>query len=442
MIRDLIQITQRLKTQISLTQEAVDNLHQLKKTIADSEFILRLIRVKLQDLEKLDPELAREFQAQISALINEERTAKKPPLLINSDCNNTFGAALALDTASALAKGKITKSYPVSFRDNPQRPANTKNYLEFYPELKPSGEPFISAQDAYYFYSKDLDKNEKYRLMVEILTAKLEQHPRLTTTIERCGGKSWIASCSHYNLTAQSGEPVPFEENSFWTGDGLESKLLVALIEAYSSLKSDSKPIAIAPLPPIAETKVELHQKAFYYPQVSTLGLLFTNVAKARDWRDYLVNEQNFGRAREITSSTCQKHPREMLIAGLSLAQATEIAQLYDAKALEANPPRMNQPLVRSPKVKAKNDIIAITPWLECDLATVTTKIYVQTEAVAIAWANYLHQELYVGNDVEIKPTPKGYQAVFAGVTQEEAKEIANLYPEISEEKLPTIEAA
>lgn len=59
---------------------------------------------------------------------------------INISSNSTipFAAALTNPTELAKAKGHLKNSYPVSFRDNPFRPANTTHKAEKYYQDKPA----------------------------------------------------------------------------------------------------------------------------------------------------------------------------------------------------------------------------------------------------------------------------------------------------------------
>ena len=76
--------------------------------------------------------------------------------------------------------------------------------------------------------SKPADKATNYDTMVEILVAKLEQHPELINGIDQRGGLAYIKKSTH-NVTG----------DKFWESKG-ENKFIQALGEAYSIVKSSA----------------------------------------------------------------------------------------------------------------------------------------------------------------------------------------------------------
>lgn len=327
---DSIQITHRLKAQISCTEEAIAQIHKLSEGMQSEDFILKLIANKLENLGQYDKKAEREFRASvIKAVRNEAVEPVRPPLNLHSNCNNSFGAALSPDTENGVRNQKLVQSYFVSFRDNPYRKSDLENYLETYDRDKPEGEPFKSAWDVYSYYSRDLNENSKYALMVDILEAKLTQHPRLGQTIERCGGKQWLILCSYY----------PEKIKDFWTGEGVNSKYIVALIDAYERNKG--------------------------------------------------LNSR----------SRSQRGVQNSTLKPLAL-------------------------------------------WMDHDETACVALIYFQSQKIASAWAYHLHHELYVGDEVEISKSRKNefnYQINIAGINNKEAREIINIYPEISRELMPPV---
>lgn len=59
--------------------------------------------------------------------------------------------------------------------------------------------------------------------MVEVLQAKLEQHPRLTEAIAKRGGADWLENCTS----------ITNAQDQQWQGKGKESVFIQALSEAY-----------------------------------------------------------------------------------------------------------------------------------------------------------------------------------------------------------------
>ncbi|MDY7012224.1 MAG: hypothetical protein SVX43_01270, partial [Cyanobacteriota bacterium] len=120
------------------------------------------------------------------------------PINIYSGSDSPLGAALTNPTETSRYKGKTQHSYPVSFRGNPKRPANTNFKAEKYFNDKPEGVPYVSAEDAYQVWKDTVPVGpERDRLMVEILAAKLQQHPKLVQGIQANGGTAWLEQCEH-----------------------------------------------------------------------------------------------------------------------------------------------------------------------------------------------------------------------------------------------------
>lgn len=73
--------------------------------------------------------------------------------------------------------------------------------------------------------------------MTEILTAKLNQYPELTLTIEQKGGVSWLETCSH---RTKANDP-------YWEGVGKESAFLRSLIVAYQTATANKEALYSKP---------------------------------------------------------------------------------------------------------------------------------------------------------------------------------------------------
>jgi hypothetical protein len=92
--------------------------------------------------------------------------------------SNAKGLAAALTNPTELSKskGNLTESYPVKFRGKDYKDAEAA-----YQALKSTA-------------TKDNGPNNTYNLMVDIIKAKLQQHPRLINEITKQGGSKWILS--------------------------------------------------------------------------------------------------------------------------------------------------------------------------------------------------------------------------------------------------------
>jgi len=122
---------------------------------------------------------------------------------ISSNSKGILGA-LTNPTELAKSKGNIAQSYPVEFR----------------------GKTYADAEAAYQalksIATKDDGPNSTYNLMVDIIKAKLEQHPRLVSEITKLGGSEWILSSTHQ----------PTKQNTVWETGG-KNWFIKALNDAY-----------------------------------------------------------------------------------------------------------------------------------------------------------------------------------------------------------------
>ena len=127
--------------------------------------------------------------------------------------SNSKGLAAALTNPTELAKskGNITESYPVEFKGKIYKDAESA-----YQSLKSTA-------------TKDEGANSTYNLMVDIIKAKLKQHPRLVSEITKQGGSKWVLSSTHQ----------PTSQNSVWETGG-KNWFIKALNEAYISTQSST----------------------------------------------------------------------------------------------------------------------------------------------------------------------------------------------------------
>lgn len=133
----------------------------------------------------------------------QSNTTVKPGVEISSNAKG-LAAALTNPTELAKSKGNLTQSYPVTFKGK-----TYKDSEEAYQALKSTA-------------TKDNGPNSTYNLMVDIIKAKLEQHPRLITEITNQGGSAWILSSTHQ----------PTRQNSVWETGG-KNWFIKALNDAY-----------------------------------------------------------------------------------------------------------------------------------------------------------------------------------------------------------------
>lgn len=140
----------------------------------------------------------------------------KPGVEISSTSKG-LAAALTNPTELAKSKGNLTQSYPVYFQwlnENGEAEDNEfKDVEQAYQELKDSSESKTKP-------SKENSSN--YRLMVDLIEAKLNQYPRLATEITKQGGSAWILSSTHQ----------PTTKNTVWETGG-QNWFIEALNDAY-----------------------------------------------------------------------------------------------------------------------------------------------------------------------------------------------------------------
>ena len=151
---------------------------------------------------------------------------------ISAYSNDGLGAAQSTETKLASDNGNLQNNYPVSYQDNKELPAG--NYGgENYPDVKPIGQPFVSANQAYHAYKEPSEQAaQKIARMTEVLKAKLEQHPRLVSAIAKRGGVEFLENSTH----------ISSSQDKFWDGRGKESKFIQALSAAYTTIeKSQGK---------------------------------------------------------------------------------------------------------------------------------------------------------------------------------------------------------
>jgi hypothetical protein len=110
--------------------------------------------------------------------------------------------------------------------------------------------------------SKPANRNTNYQTMVDILKAKLEQHPELIEGINERGGLSYIEESTH-NVTG----------DKFWESKG-QNKFIEALADAYQAAQP-TQPTSEVELPIDTEVRVENEEGTWFiskYVDVTYLG--------------------------------------------------------------------------------------------------------------------------------------------------------------------------
>ncbi|NBP14005.1 hypothetical protein EBU95_06320 [bacterium] len=176
--------------------------------------------------------------------------------------SNAKGLAAALTNPTELAKskGNLTQSYPIEF--------NGKTYKDVeaaYQALKDKSEAQTKP-------TKENSKN--YKLMVDLITAKLQQHPRLVSEITKQGGSAWILSSTHQ----------PTKANTVWETGG-QNWFIESLNDAYLSTQPTVQPVGEITISPeditFKSNKLETFERAEGLESVKGYGLLIKNQPNA-----------------------------------------------------------------------------------------------------------------------------------------------------------------
>ena len=122
-----------------------------------------------------------------------------------------LGAALTNPTELARKKGSILESYPIEY----------------------AARRWPDVESAYHAL-KTADAAQNDELMIELIDAKLRQHPSLKLEIKNRGGEAFLRSCSH--LTGAKSESA-----ISWEGYGLKSRFIRNLVAGYVRSESDTR---------------------------------------------------------------------------------------------------------------------------------------------------------------------------------------------------------
>ena len=128
-----------------------------------------------------------------------EESQMHAPINIVSDTPG-LGGALTNPTEIARWKGKIARRYPVEYAG-------------------------VTYRDAEAAYKANITRRgptpENMALMVNIMAAKLTQHPILKNAIRDAGGRVWLETCRHVGYGGR------------WEGVGMASAFIRCLADAY-----------------------------------------------------------------------------------------------------------------------------------------------------------------------------------------------------------------
>uniref|UniRef100_A0A0C1NG87 Uncharacterized protein n=1 Tax=Tolypothrix bouteillei VB521301 TaxID=1479485 RepID=A0A0C1NG87_9CYAN len=191
---------------------------------------------------------------------------------ISPNSKDGLGAALANATALAKEQGKLQNDYQVSVNNNPVAAAG--RYGVETHAVKPEGVAYASAEHAFNHQKQLHPRVPEYKLMVQVLQAKLEQHPRLVDAIaKRCGeapnakrgGTEWLENCTAVATTLETPAThcltnITDAQDKQWEGKGKESAFIRALAEAYTKVveKSQQATISNPPSPQVQTQPIKV----------------------------------------------------------------------------------------------------------------------------------------------------------------------------------------
>lgn len=172
---------------------------------------------------------------------------------INSNSKG-LAAALTNPTELAKSKGNLAQSYPIYFQwlnnEGEAQDANFKDVEEAFQKLKNSSEAKTKPSK---------ESSDNYKLMVDLITEKLKQYPRLVSQVTKQGGSAWILSSTHQ----------PTKQNTVWETGG-QNWFIQALNDAYVKV---TQPVSQNLSQPPVETE-EIEEPDFGGSKDSTSLLL------------------------------------------------------------------------------------------------------------------------------------------------------------------------
>lgn len=142
---------------------------------------------------------------------DEENTSEQG-IEINCLSEDELACTLSRKTGLSARRGLIGYNLEMTFCD---------------PELGAEEAKYVDAFNAYLANKNNKqEKGFKQKLMISVLTQKLEQHFGIVKTISHMGGVVWLQKCSYKDD----------DNNSYWSGQGIRSPYISCLIEAYKAV--------------------------------------------------------------------------------------------------------------------------------------------------------------------------------------------------------------
>eukprot|EP01052_Picozoa_sp_SAG31_P007762 SAG31_NODE_375_length_16558_cov_6.855155_1_plen_2779_part_00 len=201
---------------------------------------------------------------------------------ISSNSNDTLGATLTNPTELAKSKGKISKSYPITYKNK-----TYKDVEEAYQALKDTSESKTKP---------DRFKSKNYALMVDLLQTKLATYTELPTAITAQGGTPWILGSTHQ----------PTNQNTVWETGG-QNWFIEALNESYtlvqSSLQSRDIDTSVKNLFTITPIQGRPDQKASVKASIATQYIGFADNIAGSSTANYAKQAGPFANTGEYNSN-------------------------------------------------------------------------------------------------------------------------------------------
>ena len=214
-----------------------------------------------------------------SVIESPQKTVKG--ISISSNSNDTLGATLTNPTELAKSKGKISKSYPITYKNK-----TYKDVEEAYQALKDTSESKTKP---------DRFKSKNYALMVDLLQTKLATYTELPTAITAQGGTPWILGSTHQ----------PTNQNTVWETGG-QNWFIEALNESYtlvqSSLQSRDIDTSVKNLFTITPIQGRPDQKASVKASIATQYIGFADNIAGSSTANYAKQAGPFANTGQYNS--------------------------------------------------------------------------------------------------------------------------------------------
>ena len=192
-------------------------LPQENKRIARNNLLLEIMQNRLMDketfLDRYTP----------GGFVKTSRAAKLNREIEYGDIEDLLG----INIPTSVVKGEnISENNKDSFLKNIANSGNQKGFIYKQDNINKS---YNNVQEAY----DDLKwgathKEENYKLMINLLSAKLREHNDLYEGIKQRGGLQWISQCT-----------CDLKDQFFGSGEDKENKFIDALQEAYKNIAKE-----------------------------------------------------------------------------------------------------------------------------------------------------------------------------------------------------------